>query len=92
VPSILNSRKLKSLKNCADKALAVHKVMESFNLWHWIILILLLVLNGVPIAKILGRVGLSKWWTIAFLVPFLNLVALWIFANARWPAIDRTTR
>jgi len=34
-------------------------------------------------------VGLNKWWTIAFLVPFLNIVALWIFAHARWPAIDR---
>ena len=31
-----------------------------------------------------------KWWTIAFLIPFLNLVALWIFASARWPAIDHT--
>jgi len=66
--------------------------MASFGLWHWIILIAFLVLNGIPIAKILDRVGLSKWWTIAFLVPFLNLVALWIFANARWPAMDRTTR
>jgi hypothetical protein len=44
--------------------------MGSFSLWHWIILILFLVLNGVPIAKILGRAGLNKWWTIAFLVPF----------------------
>jgi uncharacterized membrane protein YraQ (UPF0718 family) len=64
--------------------------MGSFSLWHWIILILFLVLNGVPIAKILGRAGLNKWWTIAFLVPFLNLVALWIFAYARWPAVDHT--
>jgi uncharacterized membrane protein YraQ (UPF0718 family) len=48
------------------------------------------VLNAIPISKILGRVGLNKWWTIAFLVPFLNIVALWIFAHARWPAIDRT--
>ena len=64
--------------------------MTSFNLWHWIILILILVLNGVPIAKILSRAGVSRWWTIAFLVPFLNLVALWIFAYARWPAIERT--
>ena len=60
--------------------------MQSFSSWHWIILILILVLNAIPISKILGRVGLSKWWTIAFLVP---IVALWIFANARWPAIDR---
>ena len=63
--------------------------MQSFSSWHWIILILILVLNAIPISKILGRVGLNKWWTIAFLVPFLNIVALWIFAHARWPAIDR---
>jgi hypothetical protein len=59
--------------------------------YSWIFLILILVLNAIPISKILGRVGLNKWWTIAFLVPFLNIVALWIFAHARWPAIDRNT-
>jgi hypothetical protein len=58
--------------------------------WGELLLILVLVLNAIPIAKILGRVGLNKWWTIAFLVPFLNIVALRIFAYARWPAIDRT--
>ena len=58
--------------------------------YSWIFFILILVLNAIPISKILGRVGLNKWWTIAFLVPFLNIVALWIFAHARWPAIDRT--
>jgi hypothetical protein len=66
--------------------------MQSFNLWHSIILTVFVVLQAIPIAKILGRVGLSKWWTIAFLIPFINLVTLWIFASARWPAIDRATR
>jgi hypothetical protein len=56
-------------------------------LWQWIILVVILVLNAIPISKILGRVGLNKWWTIAFLVPFVNIVALWIFAHARWPAL-----
>jgi hypothetical protein len=64
--------------------------MES--LWQWIILVVILVLNAIPIAKILGRVGLNKWWTIAFLIPFVNITALWIFAHARWPALDRTMR
>jgi hypothetical protein len=59
-------------------------------LWQWIILVVILVLNAIPISKILGRVGLNKWWTIAFLIPFVNIVALWILAHARWPAIDRT--
>src|SRR5262245_37679115 len=61
--------------------------MQPFGLWHWIILGTIVVLNAIPISKILGRVGLSKWWTIAFLIPFVNLIALWIFANARWPAL-----
>lgn len=61
-------------------------------LWQWTILVVILVLNAIPISKILGRVGLNKWWTIAFLVPFVNIVALWIFAHARWPALDRAAR
>ena len=61
-------------------------------LWQWTILVVILVLNAIPISKILGRVGLNKWWTIAFLFPFVNIVALWIFAHARWPALDRAAR
>jgi hypothetical protein len=63
--------------------------MELFS-WREFLLILILVLNAIPISKILSRVGLNKWWTIAFLVPFLNIVALWIFAYAHWPTLDRT--
>jgi hypothetical protein len=62
--------------------------MELFS-WREFLLMLILVLNAIPISKILGRVGLNKWWTIAFLVPFLNIVALWIFAYAHWPTLDR---
>ena len=59
--------------------------------WGELLLILIIVLNAIPTARILGRVGLSKWWTIAFLVPFLNILALWTFAYARWPVIDRAS-
>ena len=62
--------------------------MGSLSIWHWIIVILILVLYGVPTAKILGRAGHSKWWTIAFFVPLLNIIALWVFAYSRWPAVD----
>jgi hypothetical protein len=26
------------------------------------------------------------------LIPFVNIIALWIFAHARWPALDRMMR
>jgi hypothetical protein len=62
--------------------------MGSLSIFHWIIVILVLVLYGVPTAKILGRAGYSKWWTIVFFVPLLNIIALWVFAYCRWPSID----
>jgi hypothetical protein len=61
--------------------------MGSLSIWHWIIVILVLVLCGVPAAKIPGSAGYSKWLTIAF--PLLNIIALWLFAFSRWPALDR---
>jgi hypothetical protein len=62
--------------------------------WHWvmppIMLLLLIVLFGVPIARILRRSGRSRWWTIVAFVPLLNLVGLWVFAFTRWPRFDKS--
>ena len=63
--------------------------MGSLSIFHWIIVILVLVLYGVPTAKILGNAGYGKWWTIAFFVPLLNIISLWVLAFGRWPALDR---
>lgn len=63
-------------------------MMGSLSIWHWIIVILALVIYVVPTAKILGRAGRSKWWTIVFFIPLLNIIALWVFAYSRWPAVD----
>lgn len=60
----------------------------SMSLWHWIFFILSVVIFGVPIAKILTRAGWSRWWTIVFFVPLLNLIILWVFAFGRWPTVD----
>ena len=58
-----------------------------FSFWNFVTVIALAA-TAVPIAVILNRAGLSKWWTIAFFVPLLNLAALWLFAFAHWPALD----
>lgn len=63
--------------------------MGSMSLWHWFILIFFIVALGVPIAKILGRLGFSKWWTIVYFIPFVNIVGIWILAYVRWPAVNR---
>jgi hypothetical protein len=50
--------------------------------------ILMILLVGIPVANILHRAGRSRWWTILAFIPFLNLIGLWVFAFARWPAVD----
>lgn len=56
--------------------------------------LLALVLLAVPLAmigRVLRRAGFSPWWALLVLVPLVNLVALWVFAYVRWPAIDGDT-
>lgn len=62
--------------------------MEFSPLHLLIVLILLTFL--VPIWRILRRTGHSGWWCLLFYVPFINWIALWIFAYAKWPAVDKT--
>lgn len=41
-----------------------------------------------PTAVILRRAGYSRLWTLAWFVPLLNLIGIWMFCFRRWP-IDR---
>ncbi|HQT89046.1 MAG TPA: hypothetical protein PK677_10910 [Acidiphilium sp.] len=63
--------------------------MGGLSIWHWLVLAIYALVLGVPFWKILRRVGLSGWLVIAFAIPGINLVSLWILAFSRWPAIDR---
>jgi hypothetical protein len=57
------------------------------SLWHWFILLFIAVIVGMPIARILGRLGYSKAWAILAFVPLVNWIALWVLAYAKWPAL-----
>ena len=61
--------------------------MGTLSIAHWLIVIVLMAIYGVPMALILSRAGYSRWWVIVFFVPLANVVALWVFAFARWPAL-----
>lgn len=49
-------------------------------------LILILPLLLIPVARILRRTGHNPWWCLLVIVPFVNLLALWLFAYAPWPS------
>jgi hypothetical protein len=68
-----------------DGAVRIGGNMGSLSIWHWIILLVYIFIFVFPIARILGRVGLSGWWSILAIIPLVNLIALWVFAFASWP-------
>lgn len=59
--------------------------MESLSIWHWIIVLLAIAVALVPFWKICVKAGFSGWLSIFFLVPIINLVALWVLAFSTWP-------
>lgn len=68
--------------------------MGSISIWHWLIVIAeiwLLIAFWIAMVRILKRVGYSGWWSLLALVPIVNVIALWRFSKARWPALAPTS-
>jgi len=55
-----------------------------------LLIVFFMVIVLFPVARILRRTGHSGWWCLLFAIPFVNWLSLWIFAYARWPALDKT--
>lgn len=63
--------------------------MGSMSIMHWLIVLIILAAYVVPVVKILHQAGYSGWWVLISFIPLGNIVGLWIFAFARWPAVAR---
>ncbi len=53
----------------------------------WIIALVWIFGVGIPVAKILGRLGYSKVFVVLAFIPLVNIIGLWILANATWPKL-----
>jgi hypothetical protein len=60
--------------------------MNSVSVWHWIIVLIVIAVFLVPAWRILSKAGYSGAWSLLYLVPVVNIIALWVFAFADWPA------
>ena len=60
--------------------------MGAYSIWHWLIYPFLLLLIWF-FTKVAKKAGYSPWWALLSAVPLVNLVLLWIFAYAKWPAL-----
>ena len=59
--------------------------MEGYSLIHWLVFAVTVAVILYPIGRILGRIGLSPFWSLVALIPFVNLIALWALAFGHWP-------
>ena len=62
--------------------------MGGFSLFHWIILLVVVLLWVVPIAKLYRRVGYNRWWALLAVLPPLGLLLVWFLAFAPWRIAD----
>lgn len=66
--------------------------MEGFSIWHWLIVVMVVgifvVLPAWMTVRILSKAGRSSLWCLVILVPVVNIVMVWAFAFARWPALE----
>lgn len=56
-----------------------------YGLVHWLIFAVAIALVLYPVGRILNRMGFSPFWSLLVLVPFFNLLGLWILALRDWP-------
>ena len=66
--------------------------MHSMTVFSWIIVIAISLAMLYPYVRIIRRTGHSGWWLLTMFVPILNIIMLWDFAFAKWPAVDRATQ
>ena len=63
--------------------------MHSWTLGFGIIpILILLALVVIPYWKIWERTGHSGLWGLLMIIPFVNIVSLWVLAFKPWPAVD----
>ncbi|MFA7261463.1 MAG: hypothetical protein WC068_00455 [Caulobacter sp.] len=62
----------------------------AFSIWHWLIVFIWVIVPMFPISTILKKAGRGPWWALLYVVPLVNLIALFVFAYSRWPRADNS--
>jgi hypothetical protein len=52
-----------------------------------LVILITVALIGWPYCRVVSRLGFSPWLGLLVFVPIVNIIALWLFAYASWPAL-----
>lgn len=63
----------------------MNNMMVGYGFSHWLMFVIMAALILYPVGRILGRIGLSPFWSVVAMIPFLNLIGLWVLAFTQWP-------
>jgi len=66
--------------------------MHPMSGWKILSVVVIFMATLYPYFRIIRRAGYAGWWALAMFVPILNVVMLWVFAFAKWPALSRADR
>ncbi|HVL76571.1 MAG TPA: hypothetical protein VM406_11195 [Noviherbaspirillum sp.] len=59
---------------------------EAFTFWQGLGVLFFWLVFLIPLWRIISKAGYSGAWALLSLIPLVNILALWIFAFARWPS------
>jgi hypothetical protein len=65
-------------------------MVSVFDVIPWWLIVLVLLANIVPAAKILHRTGHNPAWCVLYFFPIVNLFIFWFFAFKPWPIGKQT--
>jgi len=65
--------------------------VEWFSFGHGLFLLVFLVIAGIPFWRIVQRTGMNPVLSLLWFVPLVNVIWLWVFAFAEWPALKQDT-
>lgn len=57
---------------------------KGFIYWT-VIALLFLTMVIFPASRIMQRMGYSRWWSFSLVVPFANIILIWLLSLKPWP-------
>lgn len=66
--------------------------MGGFSIAHWILVLLILSVVGIPLWRIVKRTGMPPALSLLCFIPLVNIGFLWVFAFAEWPALKTASK
>ena len=60
--------------------------MGGISIWQLIIILLIVLIPYFVFSPAAKKAGFSKWWALLMVIPLVNIILVWVFAFAKWPA------